>query len=656
MKTGSSLALLGVLLAPMAFAGVEEEFDYFTNNWNVVGLPDYMYGSRITPDDEIYLAGGMAVKVRVGGTLTPLSRKLGKKAREGWLPVIEVTANEGGVRYDIAWWATPLPDSKDWRKSFRWPVESENFLSWISVRATNTSSTTVEAKADARPEALTGKRKPTEFMTARKHTRVYAWTWKLRPGESAEGVARYPFYPVTDPAIYDQADARLWQERTVEFWRGLIGQGAHIEVPCRKATLALRAAHVCQLIANDLGDLRGGEGFYDDFYVRDGAYQLLELEESGFLDIASKAVEQFLRRQIPGGRFESQRNQWDANGQAVWALWQYAKISGDRAFLERVYPRMLRAVSWTMQERRKATADSPFAGLLSIAPADGEYLWDGTHHIVGYDFWNLRGMLCAADSARLLGRTEDAAMLMAEAQSYREAIDAAWKRTGLPHFPPSWEKAGTYWGGTETLWPTPLFAADDARVGATIDYVKKRHAGGYVEGTIRWVAPKLEDAIHPYMGAYTIMAELARGDHESVVESFYWYLLHSTAANAFPEGIFYKKREAWSDTLPHVTGACNYAILLRHMLVREEGDELHLLTAVPDWWLADGREIRLDRLPTHFGEMALVVKGTPAGVAVNFTAPTRNAPKRMSTKGGRSVLSSRRRKGRKRLTVDVATK
>ena len=37
--------------------------------------------------------------------------------------------------------------------------------------------------------------------------------------------------------------------------------------------------------------------------------------------------------------------------------------------------------------------------------------------------------------------------------------------------------------------------------------------------------------------------------------------------------------------------------MFRHMLVHEAGDELHLLTAVPDWWLGDGREIRVERRP-----------------------------------------------------------
>jgi hypothetical protein len=303
---------------------------------------------------------------------------------------------------------------------------------------------------------------------------------------------------------------------------------------------------------------------------------------------------------------------------------------------------MLRAIRWTMKARRQAPADSPFAGLLPPEFADGEFLRGVKHHIVGYDLWSLRGLLCTAAVARLLGKDDDAKELLAEAADYRTAIDAAWKRTGLDYFPPSWEKGGTFWGNTETLWPTELFAVDDPRVVGTNRAARKVLGGGFVEGTIRWfglsadpVHPNLslsEDTIHPYLSMYTTMASLACGEGEQVVEDFYWYLLHSTATHAFPEGVFYKRRFAWMDdceTIPHGTGASNYAILLRHLLVHEQDDELHLLPAAADWWLDAGREIRLENAPTHFGPMSLVVRGAASGVEVDLSIPTRNPPKRI---------------------------
>ncbi|HPP26083.1 MAG TPA: hypothetical protein PLV57_06155 [Phycisphaerae bacterium] len=600
----------------------DEPFDYFANSWAVIGLKDYQHGTRITPTNELVLGDERKVRFRFGRQLAPLSRDQVKTNRAGWLPIIELTATDESVRYRFTFFATPLPDVPNWRAAFDWPVAGENYLNWVVVEMVNTGS--APAKACLRMEKV-----DKEQVDGRTQE------WELPPdgGKIERAVFRIPFEPVPDEKRYEQEDAQVWLERTAQFWSETVLGKARISVPCIKSNEALLAAHVCQLIASDHGEVHGGEGFYDRFYIRDGAYQVMELQEAGLIEAAHKAVAKYLEHQRPDGRFESQANQLDANGQALWVLWQHYQMTRDKTWLAEVYPRMRRAVDWLMEARRQAPADSPFPGVLPNAVADGEYLWDGKHHIVGYDLWNLRGLLCTADAARLLGREAEFAELMGEAKAYREAIDAMCRRVGLAHFPPSWELKGTHWGNTETLWPTELFELDDPRVAATIKEVRERHGGGFCEGTIRWTG--MEDVIHPYMSSYTTMTCLVRGEHEQVVEDYYWYLLHSTATHGFPEGIYYKRRFAWSDTIPHVTGACNFAIMLRHMLVHERArvpsdeSELHLLAAVPDWWLDDGQEIRVERAPTHFGELGLRVTGHPEGVRIEFTAPKERPPQRV---------------------------
>jgi len=592
----------------------ETPFDYFRNSWNVIGLRDYRDGTRVTPDNQLLLSEGRRAQIRFGRQLVPLGRQQIKTLKDGWLPIIQLNAEDSPVRYEILLWATPLPSVADWQAAFDGPAETENFLNWVTVRVINTSNEPADAKFQV---DVAGETPASDRL----------FQWQLGAGETAEAVVRIPFAPLDTAEAFADESAETWQSRTAEYWRKLILDAARIQVPCRKATEALLAAHVCQLIANDHGELQGGEGFYDEFYIRDGGYQLMELEEAGLWDAARKAVGHYLRRQRPDGRFETQTSQFDANGQALWVLWQYFQITGDRQWLAEALPAMIRAAEWIVQARRQAPDDSPFAGLLPAAPADGEYLWDGRHHIVGYDLWNLRGLLCTADAAETLGRADEAKRFRDEARLYRDAIDRACRHSGVEHFPPSWELEGTHWGNTETLWPTPVFPADDPRVAATIHHARCEHGGGFIEGTIQWLGGS--PAIHPYMSAYTTMASLRRGEHAQVVEDFYWYLLHSSASHAFPEGIFQARRFAWSNTLPHVTGASNFALMLRHMLIDERGDELHLLAAVPDWWLEDGRQIEMRRAPTHFGELDLTVRGVAAGVTVDFVAPERKAPRRI---------------------------
>jgi len=613
----SSTSLCGLALtlaAGMACGG--EPFDYFANSWNVVGLKDYRRGARVTPANEVLLASRQKLTLRFGPNLEPLRRKHVKTCRDGWMPILLIGARDGDVCYHFTLWATPLPTVEDWQKAFAWPTEGENFLIWVAAKATN------EGKAQAR-YAIEAR------VDGRGDEAALSVSGVLEPGRSSDEKAlAVPFAPVEDAKAIQAADHKVWLQRTADTWGGLMAEAARITVPCKKSTEALLAAHVCQLIASDHGELHGGEGFYDEFYIRDAGYQILELEEAGLWDAAAKAVACYLKRQRPDGRFETQRGQLDANGQALWVLWQYWKITGDKPWLASAYPQMAKAVEWVRKARRQAPADSPFAGLLPAAPADGENLWDGKHHIPGYDFWNLRGLLCTADAARALGKSDEAKAIEDEAAAFRAAIDAAHARTGLPHFPPSWEKAGTHWGNTETLWPTELFPRDDPRVAALIRHVREDFGGGFAEGTIRWMGRA--DVIHPYMSSYTSMASLIRGDHEAFVEDYFWYLLHTTATHAFPEGIYFKRRYAWSETIPHVTGASNFAFLLRHMLVHESGQELHLLLGVPDGWLASGQTIRVERAPTHFGTMSLAVRGEAKGVRVELERPTRQAPKRIA--------------------------
>jgi len=257
--------VMGLVSGLCGACAAEAPFDYFQNSWSVIGLKDYDDGTRITPENELVLAGKARVRLSCGQQLTPLSRKQTKTLRDGWLPIVLLATEEEGVRYEFTIWATPLPTVKNWRAAFDWPTEGDNFLNWVRVRATNLGAAPAEARV--RLDVL-----------ATNAPAPIAWSSSLAPGRSAETCFRIPFKPAADSAAFDMEKPTVWLERTASYWRSLMAKAARIQVPCEKATQALLASHVCQMLVSDHGVLHGGEGFYDEFYIRDGAYQVLELE------------------------------------------------------------------------------------------------------------------------------------------------------------------------------------------------------------------------------------------------------------------------------------------------------------------------------------------------------------------------------------------
>jgi hypothetical protein len=410
--------------------------------------------------------------------------------------------------------------------------------------------------------------------------------------------------------------------RTKTFWMRLLQKGAAISVPEEKPSLTYSASLCYTFIGRDGTVIKPGEGFYDNFYLRDGAFQVHALDLAGFTAEARESLAHFLRFQSVDGQFISQTGELDGNGQALWALSAHYALTRDMQWLNQVYPAVRKAISWLRQARQtNVPLDSPYFGVLFASIADGENLMQTPKHIVGYDFWNLRGLDCAARMAEALGKESDAREFRALFQEYKTCIEDALRKSGADWFPPSYEGVGTSWGNLTMLHPTRLFEPHDSRVTATLDRVR----AGFVEGTIRW-SPETMRVIHPYMSTYVTNSEIIRGESEKAVDHFYHFLSHTTSTHGFPEGVYYETRTAWNNTLPHLWAAAQYIVLLRNMLLRSEGEVLHLLPAVPVGWLRPGKEIVVAEAPTLFGKVSFRLSGIEGGCEMRFSWPERTEP------------------------------
>jgi hypothetical protein len=100
-------------------------------------------------------------------------------------------------------------------------------------------------------------------------------------------------------------------------------------------------------------------------------------------------------------------------------------------------------------------------------------------------------------------------------------------------------------------------------------------------------------------------------------------------------------------SLPHAYSGAQQLLLLRNMLVREEGQDMILAQAVPRHWLTAGKKVEVLDAPTFFGKLSYSIQsGDGAGkMTVAIDPPMRRPPKAIvlhlrHTDEGRAIQSA----------------
>lgn len=639
------------------FTDCSSAYEYFSNPWALIGLKDYPTATRIAPYLALCLGDHYTLRFYVGESGHRVPPRIRRTLSKGYLPIVQLRfLDRDGLRYEFEFLTAPGPQSPT-LDGYATPISEGNFLNCGSLTITQTSyrrgrgclgfelvrdcrrspadppdivpqnlifsrSATGEAVVESNGREVF--RLQTTGRTFRRDGKL--WTSRLlRPGEKMSTYIQVPYWsfqPAADtspPLGLRRTVLESWAERcrdTVSWWSGFLNRHPAITVPEQKVMDCYRTALVQQFITRDQGVVKPGEGFYDKVYLRDAAYQIYALEVMGYLDEARESLEHCVQFQRPDGRFESQTRQFDANGYTLWVIMGHYRLTHDRAWLRRVFPRVTASANWILRALHSTKKSPTCAGLLPAAPADGENLWDGDCHIVGYDLWNLRGLECAAECAEVLGEDRLASSWRESVRPYREQIRSHLRRRGYHHFPPSYEGRGANWGNLELIFPTALYPPTDPWVNATYSSIEST----YREGSMPW-SPGTVRAIHPYATAFIHISRLLQGDYHKAMEGFYSQLLHTTAANGFSEGIFDDRRFAWRGTIPHQWGSAMFLIYLRHLLVQERGDTLVLLPAVPDHWLSEGKTISWKNLPTSFGKVSARFSRSSNHLTINISTP-----------------------------------
>jgi hypothetical protein len=450
----------------------------------------------------------------------------------------------------------------------------------------------------------------------------------LAPGDSESVVVKLPYAPTApdDPwlARVRAAGFDEYLSRTESFWTDIVGRGMQVDVAEPKVVNTFRTSLVYDLLARDkIGDdyvQTVNEFQYHAFWLRDASYIVHAYDVTGYPHIARQDLDFFAGWQQPDGNFVSQGGQYDGWGQTLWAYGQHFLFTHDTAFARGVYPAVQRAVHWLDSAR----ASDPLHLVPSTTPGDNE---DITGHVTGHDFWALAGLHGAIYLAEGLGHRGDARTFERDYRSLRRALlrrlrEVTAKTGG--YIPPGLDvKGGQDWGNMMAVYPERVLAPNDPMVTATLDSTRAKYAEGIMTyGDGYW--------LHDYLTMKNTETEVIRGDQETAVQELYGVLLHTSSTNGgFETSIRpWGNRDFGGNLAPHGWYAANYRTLLRDMLVREQGDTLHLLSVVSPAWLGAGDSIVVSDAPTTFGTVAfrLRVLGDTAAT-LSLTSSFTHAPR-----------------------------
>lgn len=471
----------------------------------------------------------------------------------------------------------------------------------------------------------------------------------LEPNEATEFKFRVPFVPVdlkrgTQVATVTETNESAVAAKLLPFWRGIYNRATQIKVPEEKVTETVKASLAYLLIARDV--LADGKHFmptvnkfqYHSFFFRDGAFTTHTFDLMNLPDIARGTVQYYFETNPDGSARDLKRSGEDDWGQSLWAVGAHFRATNDLAFARYAYP----VLAPHMEYFRQKIASDPLHLWPMLGPYDAELL---TGHYTSHSFWVLLGLREAINLAKATGHTADAARWQSWHDSYRKRfMNELDKVTNLSggYIPPGIDRPedGRDWeNATAGVYPFGVIDKSDPRVAITLRTIREYK---WREGISTWgtnasvIKTRGQDGVeedpgtlHHYQMYNVTQTALACGMQRDVLEDLYSALAHTSATHAgFEMGTRpWGERDVSGNYTPHGWFAARTIELVRNMLVREEGDALHLISCLSPQWVGADQVIKLKNAPTTFGSVSFTMRSGHGGAEIDLATKWRQAPR-----------------------------
>ena len=455
--------------------------------------------------------------------------------------------------------------------------------------------------------------------------KTLALEWELKPGETATGwlVRPYRAYEADVLKLRSHDWAREF-EQGKDVWRKLLGRTVRWEIPddgvrnayysCIGDIFIMREPVAGGYVACSPGT----EG-YRCPNSGEASMAAVGLDQAGLHKEAAVGYQACLDQQGKNGDWNDPQGWshrgWGISGFKAWTVMEHYKLTQDRAYLKKAYPRLLACSRWQEQQRQRTrvTVDGKrplYYGLMPRGQGDcGLDAGDGWYgYFLPHNTWAVYEDKLALEAAEILGKTSDATELRGNFdRAYKDLMESLEKGTiqekGYRWIPGSpGNSAGSRWGALNTLFPCGLLAPDHELIAGTLKYMNLNMSKGGLQVHTGWMADGMWVAISLDNVAE---AELARNNGDEASRLLYACLNHGTPLYTWCEE---RGQEPGTDKTSgdrqHLWTPAAVVRAVRDSMLMEEGNSLHMARGAARQWLGGARDVGVVKAPTHFGPVS----------------------------------------------------
>jgi len=432
-------------------------------------------------------------------------------------------------------------------------------------------------------------------------------------------------------------------EKARSDWRQKLGL-VRIDLPASAAryTETLRANLGYILINRDGPAIQPGSRAYSRSWIRDGSLTSTALLRMGHAPAVKEFVEWFATHQYENGKIPCCVDEHgatpvpenDSHGQFIYVVAEYYRHTGDKAFLERMWPHVAKTVAYMDSLRKSRLTDQyqvgpnrAFLGLLPQSISHEGYSAKPMHSYWD-DFFALRGFKDAAFIARELDKPEAPSFVQIRnsfRSNFYESIRVVVMQRKIDFIPGSVELAD--FDATSTTVAVSPGGEAGRLFGPLLNRTFDRY---FQDARQRSLGYKPWDGYTPYelrtVGTHVQLGQRTRA-HELL--DFFFRHQRPAAWHQWAEVVFNDaKKPSFIGDMPHTWVGSDYMRSFIDMFAfeRESDSSLVVTAGTKDEWLKEPPGLRVTNLSTHYGPLNYDARAYGTTVTLNLRAGLRMPP------------------------------